>query len=222
MKFVRILYVILIVTTSRVVDSFTATSPCIFTFFDTMELLRSAARICCQLRMRQFEQFAEGGFVMNTEHKSLFRSLFSLFLSLSLVFSLFIAVALPAVAASDYWDDDEIEVEEDGSYTSKEEVALYLHTYGKLPGNFITKKEAKALGWQSSKGNLDKVAPGKSIGGDHFGNYDKLLPEKKGRSYKECDINFNGSYRGAERIIYSDDGLIFYTNDHYQTFEQLY
>ncbi|MBR2528302.1 MAG: ribonuclease [Blautia sp.] len=159
---------------------------------------------------------------MNTEHKSLFRSLFSLFLSLSLVFSLFIAVALPAVAASDYWDDDEIEVEEDGSYTSKEEVALYLHTYGKLPGNFITKKEAKALGWQSSKGNLDKVAPGKSIGGDHFGNYDKLLPEKKGRSYKECDINFNGSYRGAERIIYSDDGLIFYTNDHYQTFEQLY
>ena len=113
-------------------------------------------------------------------------------------------------------------VTEDGSYTSRDEVALYLHTFGRLPGNYITKKEAQKLGWDNKKGNLWEVAPGKSIGGSHFGNYEKLLPEKKGRKYYECDINYEGEYRGAERIIYSDDGLIFYTGDHYKTFEQLY
>ncbi len=114
------------------------------------------------------------------------------------------------------------ELEEDGSYTSKEDVALYLHTYGCLPDNFITKKEAQNLGWDSKKGNLWDVAPGKSIGGSHFGNYEKLLPEKKGRKYYECDLNYEGGYRGAERMIYSNDGLIFYTGDHYESFEQLY
>ncbi|MCQ2508745.1 MAG: ribonuclease [Dorea sp.] len=113
-------------------------------------------------------------------------------------------------------------IDEDGSYSSKEEVALYIHTYGKLPSNFITKKDAEALGWNSSKGNLWKVADGKSIGGSYFGNYEEKLPKKKGRQYYECDINYDGGYRGAERIIYSNDGLIFYTNDHYETFEQLY
>lgn len=113
-------------------------------------------------------------------------------------------------------------VTEDGSYTTRDEVALYLHTFGRLPGNYITKKEAEKLGWDNKKGNLWEVAPGKSIGGSHFGNYEKLLPEKKGRKYYECDINYEGEYRGAERIIYSDDGLIFYTGDHYKTFEQLY
>ena len=88
--------------------------------------------------------------------------------------------------------------------------------------DYITKKEAQKLGWDNKKGNLWEVAPGKSIGGSHFGNYEKLLPEKKGRKYYECDINYEGEYRGAERIIYSDDGLIFYTGDHYKTFEQLY
>ena len=103
--------------------------------------------------------------------------------------------------------------------------ALYLHLYGKLPSNFITKKEAEALGWKKEPGEageLQNVAPGKSIGGDRFGNYEKLLPEKKGRKYFECDINYAKGTRGAERIIYSDDGLIFYTGDHYKTFEQLY
>ena len=117
---------------------------------------------------------------------------------------------------------EELKVEEDGSYTSKEEVALYIHTYNRLPGNYITKKEAEELGWQSSKGNLWEVAPGKSIGGSYFGNYEGLLPDKKGRKYYECDIDFDGAYRNAKRIIYSNDGLIFYTQDHYKTFEQLY
>lgn len=113
-------------------------------------------------------------------------------------------------------------IEEGGSYTDKDSVALYLHTYGRLPDNYITKKQAEAAGWVSKEGNLWEVAPGKSIGGSRFGNYEKKLPEQKGRIWYEGDINFDGSYRGAERIVYSDDGLIYYTGDHYQTFEQLY
>lgn len=113
-------------------------------------------------------------------------------------------------------------ISEDGSYSSKGEVALYLHTYGHLPDNYISKKEAQELGWDSKKGNLDEVAPGKSIGGSHYGNYEGLLPEQEGRKYYECDLEYTGGYRGAKRLVYSDDGLIFYTEDHYKTFEQLY
>lgn len=111
-------------------------------------------------------------------------------------------------------------VDEEGWYSGKEEVALYLMTYGKLPGNFMPKKEAKALGWDG--GGLDEYALGMSIGGDRFGNYEGALPEREGRSYTECDIDTQGaSKRGAKRIIYSSDGLIFYTEDHYQTFTLL-
>ena len=113
-------------------------------------------------------------------------------------------------------------IREDGQYTSKDEVALYIHTYGCLPNNYITKKEAKELGWDSREGNLWDVAPGKSIGGSRFGNYESQLPEAEGRKYYECDINYEGGYRGTERLIYSSDGLVFYTEDHYKTFQQLY
>lgn len=110
---------------------------------------------------------------------------------------------------------------EDGSYTSKEDVALYIHLYGHLPDNFITKKEAQKLGWGG--GSLEPYAPGKCIGGDYFGNYEGLLPEKKGRKYTECDIDTLGARsRGAKRIIFSNDGLIYYTDDHYESFELLY
>lgn len=109
-------------------------------------------------------------------------------------------------------------VEEDGWYSTMEEVAVYLTLYEKLPGNFISKYDAENLGWDNCKGNLDKVAPGCSIGGNRFGNYEGLLPEAKGRKYTECDINYDGGYRNGERIVFSNDGLIFYTNDHYQTF----
>jgi len=119
-------------------------------------------------------------------------------------------------------DETELTVTEDGTYTSKEEVALYIHLYDHLPDNYITKSEAEDLGWDSREGNLDEVAPGKSIGGNRFGNYEGLLPEKNGRKYWECDIDFDGGYRGAKRIIYSNDGLIYYTEDHYKTFEKLY
>lgn len=119
-------------------------------------------------------------------------------------------------------ENEQAAITEDGVYTSREEVAAYLHAYGHLPSNYLTKKEAKALGWVSQEGNLGEVAPGMSIGGDYFGNYEEKLPEKKGRDYHECDINSDGGYRGAERIIYSNDGLIYYTCDHYETFELLY
>ena len=117
--------------------------------------------------------------------------------------------------------DSEI-ISEDGTYTSKEEVALYIYTYDHLPSNYITKKEAKALGWINSEGNLWEVAPGMSIGGDYFGNYEGFLPEEEDRDYYECDIDFDGTYRNAKRIVFSNDGLIYYTEDHYDSFELLY
>ena len=111
--------------------------------------------------------------------------------------------------------------DERGSYTSKEDVALYLHLYGRLPDNFMTKTEARALGWEG--GSLEPYAPGMCIGGDRFGNYEGLLPEKDGRSYTECDIDTLGEdSRGPKRIVFSNDGLIFYTDDHYESFELLY
>lgn len=117
---------------------------------------------------------------------------------------------------------EKLSVEKDGSYTTPEDVAEYIHTFGTLPDNFITKSEARDLGWDSKEGNLWDVAEGKSIGGDRFGNYEGLLPEADGREYAECDINYSGGYRGGERLIFSNDGLIFYTNDHYKSFTQLY
>lgn len=111
-------------------------------------------------------------------------------------------------------------IEEDGVYTTPATVAAYLHTFNKLPSNFITKKEAQQLGWDSKKGNLTDVAPGKSIGGDRFGNYEEILPKKK--KYTECDVNYESGRRGSERIVFSNDGDIYYTANHYETFTQLY
>lgn len=112
-------------------------------------------------------------------------------------------------------------IDEEGSYTSKEDVALYIHIYGKLPGNFITKDKARELGWEG--GGLEDFAPGCCIGGDRFGNYEGLLPKKEGRSYTECDIDTLGAdTRGAKRIVFSNDGVIYYTDDHYESFTLLY
>lgn len=108
-----------------------------------------------------------------------------------------------------------------GSYTTKEDVALYIHTYGTLPSNFMTKDEARELGWEG--GGLEDYAAGCCIGGDHFGNYEGLLPEADGREYTECDIDTLGAdSRGAKRIVFSNDGLVYYTGDHYESFELLY
>lgn len=126
--------------------------------------------------------------------------------------------APPAAGASPV---PEARLAEDGSYDSAADVANYIRCYKKLPRNYITKKEANALGWQG--GSLEAYAPGKSIGGDRFGNREGLLPQKKGRSYTECDIDATGKRsRGAKRIVFSNDGLIYYTDDHYQTFTLLF
>jgi len=112
-------------------------------------------------------------------------------------------------------------IDKEGSYTTMEDVSLYLYTYDELPENFITKKEARELGWEG--GSLEPYAPGMCIGGDYFGNREGLLPEEKGRDYYECDIDTLGARnRGAKRIVYSDDGLIYYTDDHYESFVLLY
>lgn len=112
-------------------------------------------------------------------------------------------------------------IDEAGHYDGREEVALYLHTYGRLPDNFITKAEARALGWTG--GGLDGYADGMCIGGDRFGNYEGLLPEAAGRTYRECDIGtLHKGSRGAKRLVFSSDGLIYYTDDHYESFTLLY
>ena len=130
-------------------------------------------------------------------------------------------IDLPKTAAPENTTAQVQKIDEEGAYTSKEDVALYLHTYGRLPGNFITKSEAEKLGWTG--GGLEKYAPGKCIGGDRFGNYEGLLPKKSGRTYTECDIDTLGkSSRGAKRIVFSNDGLIYYTDDHYESFTLLY
>ena len=125
----------------------------------------------------------------------------------------------PALSTTATTEADLLDIQ--GSYTSKEDVALYIHLYGKLPDNFITKDEARKLGWDG--GSVEPYAPGKSIGGDKFGNFEGLLPDAPGRIWKECDIDTLGAgSRGAKRIVFSNDGLIYYTNDHYETFDLLY
>ena len=126
---------------------------------------------------------------------------------------------VPPVSAGE--DCASPEIDEYGSYTTKEDVALYIHTYGCLPQNFITKEQARQAGW--SGGSLEPYCPGMCIGGDSFGNREGLLPKAQGRSWTECDINTLGAdSRGAKRIVFSNDGLIYYTGDHYESFTLLY
>ena len=126
-------------------------------------------------------------------------------------------VALPPAATQ----PASVATQAPAAITEPKAIADYLFRYGQLPDNFITKDEAKALGWDSSKNYVSDVAPGKSIGGDRFGNYEGLLPKAGGRTYREADCNYTGGPRGAERIVYSSDGLVFYTSDHYKTFTEM-
>ena len=108
-----------------------------------------------------------------------------------------------------------------GWYYSAEDVALYLITYGALPCNFVTKSEARSAGWEG--GSVQRYIEGAAIGGDRFTNYEGLLPTARGRQYYECDIDTDGkSSRGAKRLVFSNDGLIYYTEDHYESFILLY
>lgn len=131
------------------------------------------------------------------------------------------ATTSAASGAAEVPDDNAPTLDPDGVYTTKDDVALYIYLYGGLPDNFITKKEAQALGWEG--GSLEPYAPGMCIGGSYFGNYEGLLPEADGREYTECDIDTLGAQsRGAKRIVFSNDGLIYYTDDHYESFTLLY
>lgn len=128
---------------------------------------------------------------------------------------------LPSDTTVSALPDETPSIDEDGLYYSAEDVALYLYTYGHLPGNFITKSEARELGWEG--GSVEAYSPDCAIGGDKFGNREGLLPKANGRQYYECDIDTHGEdSRGAKRLVYSNDGLIYYTEDHYETFTLLY
>jgi guanyl-specific ribonuclease Sa len=129
---------------------------------------------------------------------------------------------LPEKTLPEESTDGNVTVWRNGNYSSREEVALYVHAYGTLPSNYITKRKAEERGWDSRRGNLSDVLPGMSIGGSEFGNYEGRLPAEKGRKYYECDIDYNGGSRNTKRIIYSSDGLVYYTEDQYQTFAKLY
>ena len=122
---------------------------------------------------------------------------------------------------ADSTQDTEALLDEHGHYNSKEDVALYIHLYGKLPENYVTKAQCKALG--VSTGHVSEVVEDGAIGGDTFGNREGLLPKKAGRTWTECDIDTWGrTTRGAKRIVFSNDGLVYYTSDHYNSFELLY
>lgn len=111
---------------------------------------------------------------------------------------------------------------EPGPLDEAQRIADYIFEHGELPDNFITKKEAQALGWDKYVNKVSDVAPGKSIGGDYFGNYEKQLPVVQGRKYYEADCYYFGGDRNEYRIIYSNDGHVWFTGDHYQTFTELF
>ena len=109
---------------------------------------------------------------------------------------------------------------EGNSYYDLENVVLYLYLYEELPDNYMTKAEARELGWEG--GSVEKYKEGAAIGGDTFGNREGLLPKEKGRTYTECDIDTDGEMsRGAKRLVFSSDGLYFYTEDHYESFDEV-
>ena len=149
------------------------------------------------------------------------KRLFSLLLALLMVFAGAFAWTGDVLVDDGFAMTDEIAVEWGYDYLATDEVALYLYAFGELPPNYLTKDEARDMGWVSNKGNLWSIGYGLCIGGDSFGNREGLLPE--GEEYRECDVNYTGGYRGAERLVYSiDDYDIYYTADHYESFEQVY
>lgn len=131
-------------------------------------------------------------------------------------------VAPVAVSGAVKSDATAVQVEKGKPYSTANEVAAYIHKFRQLPPNFISKLEAQKLGWDQAKGNLWQVVDRKSIGGDRFANREGKLPVASGRQYYECDIDYRGGFRGAKRLVYSNDGLVFYSEDHYKTFRQLY
>ena len=132
------------------------------------------------------------------------------------------AVPAPAAAVTAVPETAPEPTREPGPLEEAQRIADYLFENGRLPDTFLTKKEAQALGWDSYVNYVSDVAPGMSIGGDYFGNYEKKLPVVQGRKYYEADCYYRGGKRNAYRIIYSTDGHVWYTEDHYNTFTELF
>ncbi|VTT28200.1 Ribonuclease precursor [Klebsiella pneumoniae] len=105
--------------------------------------------------------------------------------------------------------------------TAQQRVADYLQQHQRLPDYYLRKGEARKLGWDPSKGNLCNVLPGRAIGGDRFSNREGGLPDKAGRRWFEADVNYQCGRRGSDRMLYSSDGLIYVTSDHYRHFQQV-
>lgn len=97
----------------------------------------------------------------------------------------------------------------------------WIKNYQILPSNYVSKEHAKSNGWKKSKGNLRKVLPNAIMGGGLFHNDKGKLPDAPGRIWYEADINYTGSYRNNDRVLYSNDGLLFVTYNHYYTFYEI-
>jgi ribonuclease len=104
--------------------------------------------------------------------------------------------------------------------TKETVVVPYVKQNNRLPDYYIKKKEARKSGWDPAAGNLCEVLPGRAIGGDFFTNREGRLPEKPGRNWYEADLNYNCAHRNADRLLFSNDGLVYITKDHYKTFVQ--
>ncbi len=100
------------------------------------------------------------------------------------------------------------------------ETVTSLRASGRLPQRYVTKDQAERLGWRPGA-DLCRVAPGGAIGGDTFGNRERRLPSAAGRVWREADLDFNCGRRGASRLVWSSDGLIYVTVDHYRTFREV-
>ena len=118
-------------------------------------------------------------------------------------------------------NDEMVLVEYGHEYYSADEVALYLHAFRVLPENYIDKALAQYYGWTLGE-DLWLYAYGAAIGGDFFGNFEESLPEADDRTWYECDVNYEGGHRNDQRLVFSSDGLIYYTPDHYETFYLIY
>lgn len=107
-------------------------------------------------------------------------------------------------------DLSKITISKNGIYNTVKEVGAYIHTFKNLPSNYKKKNEFN----KSDYTKANKL----SVGGDRFYNREGLLPEKSGRIYYECDIDYTGGGRNAKRIVFSSDNLVFYTDTHYDSF----
>ena len=102
--------------------------------------------------------------------------------------------------------------------TEERKIIDYVKANKQLPDYYLTKSEARNQGWIASKGNLCDVLPGRAIGGDKFSNREKTLP--KGEQYFEADVNYNCGHRNADRIVFTKNGEVWLTHDHYKSFQK--